>query len=49
LKGPLSGLEKERRNGMDSTTLIRIIAAVCFLIVLAVLIQRHRSKKTLPR
>jgi hypothetical protein len=31
---------------MDSVTLIRVIAAICFLVVLGVLIQRHRAKKS---
>lgn len=29
---------------MDNTTLIRIIAGVCFVIVLAILIQRRRKR-----
>jgi hypothetical protein len=30
---------------MDTPTIIRIVAGVLFVIVLAYLIQRHRSKK----
>jgi preprotein translocase subunit SecG len=29
---------------VDNTTLIRIIAGVCFVIVLAILIQRRRKR-----
>ena len=31
---------------MDNVTLIRVFAGVCFLVVLAVLVQRRRKKLT---
>ncbi len=31
---------------METTTVIRIVAGILFVVILAYLIQRHRSKKT---
>jgi hypothetical protein len=36
--------ERKRRKIMDNSLLIRIIAGVCFALVLGIMIQRRRKK-----
>jgi hypothetical protein len=40
----MAEIEDERRMVMDTATLIRVIAGVMFVVVLALLVQRRRTR-----
>jgi hypothetical protein len=42
--GNVSASPQKRRFTMDSTTLIRIVSGLLFVVVLVVLVQRRRTK-----
>lgn len=41
-----SAAAERKEKGMDNVTVIRVIAGVCFFVVLFILIQRRRRKIT---